>query len=49
MQQIQAYGAIDLESKCSSEYVYSSFKKVVDKPVYLITTMKMVLKIFSEK
>jgi hypothetical protein len=49
MQLIQAHGAIDLESKCNSEYVYSSFKKVVDKPVYLVTTMKMPLKFFSEK
>jgi hypothetical protein len=43
MQLIQAHGVIDLESKCNSEYVFSSFEKVIDKPVFLITTMKMAL------
>jgi hypothetical protein len=43
MQLFQAPGVIDLESKCNSEYEFSSFKKVIDKPVFLITTMKMAL------
>jgi hypothetical protein len=49
MQLMQAHWVIDIESKSNSEYVYSSFKKVIDKPVFLITTMKMALKFSSKK